>query len=279
MPHAGAVQAADVVKFKLSIKFLKPIKFIASMSFCVVVLPTMNTFKPWLKYPSLTADRLSVIANIIRSVRGQAVKLYEPTSGDQPWDLGCRVYSRTCFALRRATESYNWLTVLEERESLSFTFAVGRVPVRFFRGDAEDAPKHYLITTPAEAKQQALALEFEGITFHDEKIRIAVETGLDHLASAVTLVTMDNDGVAMEGYSIPDDIQSAVDTTAQSAPIDLPPPVIVALEKTSLPPSHSAQGLVAESQSGGTAGRTPTGLAPSLFPLEEGDKDADAGAK
>ena len=239
----------------------------------------MKTFKPWFKYPSLTEEHLSTVANIIRSVRAQAVKLYDPASGDQPWDLGCRVYSRTCFALRRATESYDWLTVLEERESLSFTFAVGSVPVRFFRGDAEDAPKHYLITTPAEAKQQALALEFDGITFHHEKIRIAVETGLDHLASTVTLVTMDNDGVAMEGYSIPGDIQSASDATAQSAPIDLPPPVIVALEKTSLPPSHSVEGLGVEPQTGGTCRHTPTGLAPSLFPLEEGDKDTDAGAK
>ena len=239
----------------------------------------MDKFQPWVKYPSLTADRLSFIAEIIRSARAQAVNLYDPTAGERPWDLGCRVYSRTCFALRKAADDCDWLTVLEKSDSLRFAFAIGMVPIRFFHGDAETAPTHYLIATPAEARQQALALKFEGIVIDDEIIRIAVETDSDQLVSSVTLVTMDQDGTAIEGYSIPLGIEPTT-TSGLPAPLQIPPPVVVPLDSASLPPSHEGDRLDVRSENRGASPPGQTGTTGQLFGANAGDeKDANARGK
>ena len=71
-------------------------------------------FEPWIKYPALTAERLAVIANIIRITRQTTVLLHDQEGGDNEWSLGCRAYARTCHAIREAANQYSWLTVLPE---------------------------------------------------------------------------------------------------------------------------------------------------------------------
>lgn len=243
-----------------------------------VSLSVMDKFEPWLKYPSLTAGRLSLIAEIIRLTRAQTVNLYDPAAGERPWDLGCRVYSRVCSALRKAAENCDWLTVLEKSDSLRFAFAIGVVPIRFFHGDAETAPTHYLIATPAEAKQQALALKFEGLAIDDEVFRIAVETGSDQFVSSVTLVIMDGDGTAIEGYSIPMGVEPI--TSGLAAPLHVPPPIVVPLDPTSLPPSHEGDRLDAPPEIGDSSRPRQIGVnGQLLFPNDEAEKDANAGGK
>ena len=245
---------------------------------CCVTLSVMDKFEPWLQYPSLTADRLSLIAEIIRSTRAQTVNLYDPSAGERPWDLGCRVYSRICFALRKAADNCDWLTILEKSDSLSFAFAIGVVPIRFFHGDAETTPTHYLVATPAEAKQQALALKFEGLAIDDEIFRIAVETGSDQLVSTVTLVIMDGDGTAIEGYSIPTGVEPA--TSGLAAPLHVPPPIVVPLDPTSLPPSHDGDRLdVPPEIRDADRPRQIAANGQLFFPNPEADKDTNAGRK
>src|SRR5271168_3176404 len=113
-----------------------------------------DTFEPWPKYPPLEKDRLIAIANILQTVRHEAVLLHEPGAGDNPWSLGCRVYVRECHAVRAAAQRYPWLTILNEAETLRFTFAIGTIPVRFYTGDAEAAPGRYVERTFAEVHQQ-----------------------------------------------------------------------------------------------------------------------------
>ena len=176
----------------------------------------MKTFQPWTQYAPLTKERLSIIANIIRRVRDETVELYDPENGDNPWDLGCRVYSRICYEIRKASLCYGWLSIVEEKEALRFTFAIGHVPIRFYHGGACDTPSHYLITTPAEAQQQSLALEFVGIKFQGVILRIAVESGANRLTSTVTLVTVDPHGIALEGYGIPSEVVAVTPETRTS---------------------------------------------------------------
>src|ERR1700722_19795093 len=108
------------------------------------IVRRMNDFKPWIKYPSLSRDRLSMVANIIRRVRSETVLLHEPHNGDDEWSLGCRAYRRTCFAIREASQSNKWLRVLTQAANLQFSFAIGEIPLRFYRGKADDLPERYL---------------------------------------------------------------------------------------------------------------------------------------
>src|SRR5712692_5876690 len=110
----------------------------------------MSQFQPWTKYPSLTRERLSAIANIIRCTRSETVALHDAVGGDSSWSLGCRVYSRTCHAITEAAKVYPWLTILHEAENLSFSFGVGSVPFRFYRGKPDDPPGRYLLRTFGE---------------------------------------------------------------------------------------------------------------------------------
>ena len=71
-----------------------------------------NDFLPWIKYPDLSLDRLCILAELIRSVRHHAIALHEPENGDGDWCLGCRIYERTCFAIREAAKKYDWLGII-----------------------------------------------------------------------------------------------------------------------------------------------------------------------
>src|SRR6267378_5374948 len=96
-------------------------------------------FEPWTKYPSLTQDRLIIVANLIRDVRHEAVLAHEPGRGDTNWGLGTRVYERTCFKLTSVAPEYSeWLFILPETKGLQFSFAIGSVPFRFYRGKPDE---------------------------------------------------------------------------------------------------------------------------------------------
>src|SRR6266702_4537286 len=146
----------------MPVKFLQTIKFLASMSSQAYV-PFMSSFEPWVAYPPLSVDRLSVVAAILRQVRHDAVALHEPEAGDSPWSLGCRTYSRTCYELKAAASKYDWLTIVPESEALTFTFAIGSIPFKFYRGSPEDPPSRLLAMTYGELRHQQLALDIEGI--------------------------------------------------------------------------------------------------------------------
>jgi len=182
-------------------------------------------FEPWIKYPALTAERLSVVANLIRETRRTTVLLHDPIGGDNEWSLGCRAYARTCFALQQATERYSWLTVLPEQESLRFTFAIGLIPVKFYHGEADGAPSHYCTITGTEMGQQQLAFQIDGVELAGQVLRIAVVTDVSRRVSKVVLVELDSEtGAAAATYEIPFDLKSDNVVQLQSRPVDLPRP-------------------------------------------------------
>jgi hypothetical protein len=183
----------------------------------------MDTFEPWVAYPPLTQIRLSTIATLLRDVRQETVDKHESTDGDSEWSLGCRVYSRSCFAITQAAANYDWLRILNEREVLRFTFAIGNTPLRFYKGNADDPPGKYMETTFAELNQQQLTLEIDGISLRNVVLRLAVETDEARLASRVILVEMNESGSITNTYEIPFDVEGSNVVPLVVPPVSLPP--------------------------------------------------------
>ena|ERR1700726_277358 len=184
-----------------------------------------DKFRPWTEYPSLTQRRLSDIAELIRISRHEAVLLHDPTAGDNEWSLGCRVYARTCNSLRSAAKDRKWLTILHEDEKpLRFTFAIGSIPIKFYRGGAGDPPSHYLNVPAAELQQQQLAFKIDGISLVDHLLRLAVATDASREVSSVVLVKIDMAGNVFDTYRIafPDEHENV--GPLRPKPVDLGPP-------------------------------------------------------
>src|SRR5262245_41222988 len=100
---------------------------------------------PWPDWPTLTLDRLQVVSAIIQDVHAEVAELFDPDAGDGAWDRGCRAYSRRCHRIIAATNHYPWLTIPAGSGSgLEFTFAIGGVPIKSYRGEPYDVPARYL---------------------------------------------------------------------------------------------------------------------------------------
>ena len=144
---------------------------------------------PWDLHPALAEERLAACARLLARGRADALALADPWAGDDAWSVGCRAYSFSRHQLRRAAESgrYNWLGVLDGTQH--FVFLVEGVPVRFFRGDAEDPTKRTLRQQEVEAEQLALAFGredgAEGLMF-----RLAVETDERGAVSRVVFLAL-----------------------------------------------------------------------------------------
>jgi hypothetical protein len=176
---------------------------------------------------------LRAIADLIRRVRREVVALHAPDDGDNEWSLGCRAYARTCSAIKRAAEQFEWLTVLPEpAKPLRFVFAIGQVPIRFYRGDVDDPPARYLVSTGAERIARQMAFEFEGIPAPDRFLRIAVNTTPSGEAKAVALVEFDERGSLLNAYPIPIAAESRITQfPIRKEGVSLPPPVVVPIRQ------------------------------------------------
>jgi hypothetical protein len=192
-------------------------------------LENIPQFDPWEKYPDHTPDRLTVVAEIIRRVRHEAVLLHEPGKGDTNWGLGCRAYERTCFEFKAESPmNSEWLAILPEIRALQFSFAIGSIPFRFYRGLPNDPPDRYTNSSFGELHHLQFCLELEGMRPPDNILRLAVETSPVTLeVSSVSVVEVDTAGNPIAVFSIPQVSRSAPSVlTLQSPPVELAPPVI-----------------------------------------------------
>lgn len=183
-------------------------------------------FEPWNKYPDLTGERLSVLAAEIRRVRRECAALYEPEKGDGRWSLGCRVYERTFFAIVQLASAFDWLTINPELQALRFSFAVGSVPLRFYKGDPNDPPSRYLELTEGEQNHHQYCFEFEGLPSVDTILRLAVDVDAAHEAAAVYLVEIDEFKEVTGKYRIPFGGENVGVVPMQIPPVTLPPVVV-----------------------------------------------------
>lgn len=188
-------------------------------------------FEPWISYPSLTPDRLKTVASIIRDTRNATVFLHEPLEGDTAWSLGCRVYSRTIAKIRSASLEMPWLRVLPESQNLKFTFSIGRLPIKFYKGDPEDIPDKCLVRSFSELAQMKLAFDLEGVDATN-MLRLAVGVDMKGNTTFVTLVEVNELGTPLRIYDIPLDASNII--VFQTKPIDLEPPLLEVIDEESL---------------------------------------------
>ena len=140
--------------------------------------PSPSTRLPWDFHPALTEERLRICARMLAHARRDALAMASYEMGDDPWSVGCRAFAFGRHRLERAASSGDlpWLEVLDS--SAHFVFVIGGngngVPVRFYRGAAEEPTERTLKRQEVEVQQLSLALgetAAEGLAF-----RLAVET-------------------------------------------------------------------------------------------------------
>ena len=135
----------------------------------------MSRRLPWDIHPALSEDRLRICARLLAHARRDAIRMASYEMGDTTWSVGCRAYAFGQQRMRRVAEkrTYNWLSVLDQ--SNHFVFLIQDVPVRFFRGSADEPTARTLRRQHNEAQQLDLALGEDlanGLVF-----RLALEAG------------------------------------------------------------------------------------------------------
>src|SRR5260370_960234 len=76
----------------------------------------MADFIPWKVRPSLTEERLSIVAALLAKGRHSAVMSHSPSEGDDAWTLGTVAYRRSCYAIETGAEKYGWLKIMPEEQ-------------------------------------------------------------------------------------------------------------------------------------------------------------------
>jgi len=157
---------------------------------------------PWDFHPALTEERLRFCARLLANARRDAVALAAYEMGDDNWSVGCRAYAFGRQRIRRVAESgaHPWLNVMDDTHH--FVFLIDQVPVRFYRGLADDPTVRTLRRQEAEAQQLSLALGSDvgdGLVF-----RLAVETNaLGGVERVVFLALRGEEGSAECVWPIP----------------------------------------------------------------------------
>jgi len=157
-------------------------------------VPSARRF-PWEFHPALTEERLRICGRLLANARRDAVAMAAYEMGDDSWSVGCRAYAFGKQRLKRAASSriHSWLSVMDD--SHHFVFLIEQVPIRFYRGFAEEPTVRTLRRQEAEAQQLGLALgidEADGLVF-----RFAIETGVTGNVERVVFLALRGD----EGYA------------------------------------------------------------------------------
>jgi hypothetical protein len=214
---------------------------VAPMSGSCVIVPGMNRdFLPWKVYSPLTQQRLSIVGNLLREARHGTVELYDPLNGDTPWSHGCRAYVRQIHAIREGAKRYTWLTILPDEEALRFTFAIGGIPIRFYRGAPDEAPERYLQKTFAEIRQLQLVL-IEGLRIPSKVLRMSIETDAEGEVAEINVVELDKAGQPLSTYLIPAVALGDNVVPAETRAIELPPLLPEPIKKTEAGNEKKAQ--------------------------------------
>jgi hypothetical protein len=190
----------------------------------------MMEFNPWEKYPGFTKERLCILAEAIQKGRHSAVADYQPSKGDDYWTLGCVAYRRACFEIRKLEASHDWLKILHEEQN-RFTFSVDGIPVKFYKGTADDPPTRSLAVSYAELISIQTVLDFGGIPDDEHILRFAVETDATGEVQRITLVELDG-GTVTNKYTIPLDVATPSVLPMKAKAVDVGPPILKTVEET-----------------------------------------------
>ncbi len=187
----------------------------------------MPKFYPWDYHPDLTAERLVEVAKLLRQGRHDAVERHDEAIGDDNWVLGCRSYNCGRFQVLEAHRSgvHTWLSILNP--NLQFIFAIGLVPVRFYRGDADEPTAKTCRVAYPELNQLGIAFVEEA---NDEVLfRFAIETDFDGSVDAIKFVGLRHSQVVLS-WEVPlqtaEIVRFPVVASEQDHGTELAPPAV-----------------------------------------------------
>jgi len=163
----------------------------------------MSKIYPWDYHSDLTEERLSIIAQLIVDGRQTAVERHDEDAGDNGWTLGCSAFQFARARILWAADSgkHPWLSLIDR--TLQLTFNIGSVPVRIYKGEAEEPTTRTLRQSLGELRQLSLLSYVDSYT-PDLKYRFAVETDIDGSVAAVKFVGLDGE-TALLNWEVPYD--------------------------------------------------------------------------
>ena len=177
---------------------------------------------PWDYHPDLTEDRIITIARMIVDGRQAAVELFDEEAGDNGWTLGCRAFQFGRARILRAVDdsSYDWLGLIDR--TLQLIFTIGEVPIRIYRGEAEESTDRTMRQSLSELRQLGFSFD-ERDEGRDLLFRLAVETDIDGSVLAMKFVGLRGE-TAILNWDIP------IESSAGSGAIGRPATESVELE-------------------------------------------------
>ena len=187
-------------------------------------------------HPDLKEDRLAALAQFFAQTRWATAELHDVTAGDDGWALGCRSFARARNLLlqKAASGEWSWLGIVNPGKQ--FVFAIGAVPVRFYRGSIARPPARTLAYSAPELAQLALAFDDVPTPYAQLHWRFAIETGI--LGEPVRVIfagLAQADGAVVCHWELPFTVESAPVVAPQVDDIvDMPAPtVVVSIRKNS----------------------------------------------
>ena len=148
---------------------------------------TVSKNLPWEYHPDLTEERIVTVARMIVDGRHAAVELYDQENGDNGWTLGCRAFQFGRHRILRAVDdaTHGWLGVVDR--SLQLIFTIGEVPLRIYRGEADEPTDRTMRQSLPELRQLGFSFE-ERDEGRELAYRFAIETDIDGSVIAVKFV-------------------------------------------------------------------------------------------
>lgn len=180
---------------------------------------------PWDYHRDLTEERLTTVALLIVDGRQTAVELFDEEAGDNGWTLGCRAFQFGRARILRAVDGqeYPWLGLIDR--SLQLIFTIGEVPIRIYRGEADDPTDRTLRQSNNELRQLGFSFD-ERDEGRDLAFRFAVETDVDGSVLAVNFVGLRGE-TAVLNWEVPIDsaLGGAIGVPA-TEPVELDAPAV-----------------------------------------------------
>lgn len=156
--------------------------------------------KPWECHPDLTEERLRLLAKFFADTASEVAGEHSPESGDDAWSLGCR---RNAWWRNRMLDivqsgTWPWLQVICPTKG--FVFAIGDVPMRFYRGRSETPPMNTLAHRADELRQ--LTIAFGDSDYRVFKWRVSIDTDRKGRPAQIVLAGL-RDGLVECYWSLP----------------------------------------------------------------------------
>ena len=186
----------------------------------------MSKSYPWDYHPHLTEDRLQAVAAMLVDGRHAALERYDEEAGDSGWTHGCRAFQFCRHRVLRAIDSGDlpWLTAIDR--SLQLIFKIGEVPVRIYKGEAEEPTDRTMRQSFVELRQLEILFP-EHDEGRDLAYRFAVETDIDGSVLAVKFVGLRGESTILN-WVVPFDNSAFAGTVGRAATqsVELTPPIV-----------------------------------------------------